>query len=162
MSHDELADTRSAVPLIPAITVRDWSMAAIAGVMLILAAWLLVFGGPADGAAGVIAEPPALTLLTPAAGDEIEGPLVVRFRNEDARLLSGPTGWGTGGYHLHLALNGIELMPAPNDIRFVDDAYQWTVPNAPTGELTLRLLWSDERHRPVESGASDEIRVMVR
>lgn len=162
MSTGEVAEGPPGASVAASLAGRDRILGVIAGVMLLAAVWLLAFGGPGDGGAAVTGPPPDLSLVAPANGSVVEAPLLLRFRTGEARLLSGPSGWGTGGYHLHLSLNGVELMPAPGDIRHVEDAWVWTVPNAPVGEMTLRLLWSDEAHRPVEAGASSEVTVTVR
>src|SRR5690606_29054935 len=118
--------------------------------------YLLVFGGgPSDGAA--LGPPVGLEIMAPVDGAEVNRPLEIVFRTE-APISVQPGGWGTGGYHLHADLSGIEVMPGPQDIRQREDgAYTWVVSGASPGELSVRLLWSDAAHRPVAGGGTDVV-----
>jgi hypothetical protein len=143
-----------------AITLPDRLLGMVGGAMIFLALVLLVTGGPADGETPIAGEPPAIELLAPGPGATLVSPLAVRFRTQEP-IAHGPGGWGTRGYHVHLELNGRELMPAPESIRREGGGeYVWDVGRVPPGETRLRLFWSDAEHRPVpDSGTPD---VMVR
>ena len=113
-------------------------------------------GGPARG--GV----PALAIQSPAPGAEVEQPLVVEL-DAGAELVLGPTGWTADGRHLHLFAGGTEVMATATDLRPVGGTrYRWTLQRLPAAETTLRLAWSDERHRTIDEGASPEVPVRLR
>jgi hypothetical protein len=141
---------------------RDLLLTVAGGVMLLVAVWLLLSGGGMIGGAEAGAPPPALTLIAPVSGASVSGPLVLRFRADNTRLLSSPSGWGANGFHLHASINGVEVMPAPADILPSDGEYSWTLENPPVGEVTVQLLWSDGQHRAVGAGASQAASVTVR
>lgn len=125
--------------------------------MLIAALVVFVVGGPGDGQASAVASDlPQLSLVEPVNGATVAGPLRLVFSSGGERLMWMPTGWGVGGHHVHVEVNGVEVMPGPSDISPQSgDRYSWVVANAPLGELTVRLIWSDSRHRPVDGGGSD-------
>lgn len=131
------------------------------GVVAVLAALgFLLFGSGEDGG-GASGAAPALALVSPAAGEVVAQPVAVVFR-APGDLRPGPMGWTDGERHLHLAVDGTELMAGPGDVvRLPDGRYRWTLPSLPAGERTLRLSWSDARHRPLEAGASEPVTVRV-
>ncbi len=140
------ASPRPAVP-VRSRTIPDRILGLIGGAMIAGAIGLLLFGGArSDGAVG---ELPALRLVTPVEGDVVQAPLTLTFRSE-LPLTQGPSGWGTGEFHLHAKVGDLELMPGPSDvIRTADGGYQWTLPWTGGGVKTLRLFWSDANHIPV-------------
>lgn len=130
--------------------------------MVILAIVLLIRGGVEDGAESALTAPPAVALLSPAAGAEIDGSLVLEFTTQ-RELERQPAGWGIGGFHLHLRLDGLELMPGPSDVQPLGNGrYRWTVGPLEPGAHTLQLYWSDARHAPVTGGESERVEVEAR
>ena len=137
----------------------------LGGAMVLVAVYLLIASAVREegAATGEVAdEVPPLELVYPADGEEVDPPLKVGFRS-GAPISVQPGGWGAGGYHLHAELSGREAMPGAEDIRRLPDgSYEWTVRGAPAGAGTLRLMWSDEAHRPVEARATAPIEVILR
>ncbi|HUH13172.1 MAG TPA: hypothetical protein VMK65_08685 [Longimicrobiales bacterium] len=124
------------------------AVAALAGVLL----WLVE--EPADAQ--------EIVLLRPAEGTEVGGPVELIFETP-APLTLGPRGWMAGEAHLHASVDGRELMPAAADIESVGaQRFRWVIPALAPGERTLRLYWSDMSHRPLDEGASREVRVRAR
>jgi hypothetical protein len=127
--------------------------------MMILALVVLIRGGEEDGGARPLAAPPAVRLVAPAAGVTLTGALEVVF-DLDEELQRMPSGWGVEGHHLHLQLDGLELMPGAADIEALEGgSYRWRVGRLEPGVHRLRLFWSDARHAPVEGGGSESIEV---
>lgn len=130
--------------------------------MMVLAVVVMIRGGETDGGARPLAGPPAIELLHPVAGASVAGPLAVLFRVE-SELVRQPSGWGVDGLHLHLQLDGLELMPAPADVEAMPGgAFRWTVGPLEPGPHSLRLFWSDGAHQPVEGGESRTVDIRVR
>ena len=96
-------------------TVPDRILGAAGGIMVLLAIYVAFAGGPRDGAAA-FANAPMLAIVHPSDGSILEGPLVLSF-DVQAEMQPQPGGWGIGGYHIHLHLDGIEFMPGPADVR---------------------------------------------
>jgi hypothetical protein len=107
---------------------------------------------------------PQLTLVEPRDGAAVDTPVELIFDVDRARIRIGPGGWGYGTMHLHVLVDGLEVMPGPDDIEYVGSPsrWRWTLPPVAPGERSLHLFWSDLRHRPVEDGAAETIRVHVR
>lgn len=127
--------------------------------LILLAVLVFVFGEGTDGeTAGA---PPELEIISPTEGSSIEGPLVFEF-TAPGDLAPLPGGWGLAPYHLHSEIDGVEYMPAPNDIVRANGAYQWDMGELPPGRYELRLFWADEQHRPVRDGSTGLITVGVR
>lgn len=127
--------------------------------LLLLAVLVFVFGEGKDGAAA--GTPPELELIAPGDGASLEGPLVFVF-SAPGNLAPLPGGWGLAPYHLHAEIDGVEYMPAPDDIARADGEYRWDMGNLPPGRHRLRLFWADEQHRPVRDGSTSLITVGVR
>jgi hypothetical protein len=144
-------------------TIDNRILGVLGGAML-LAALMLFVTGVGDIGQGAVegAGPPRLGLVDPADGAVVTGRLRLVFRVERERLTSMPTGWGVGGHHVHAEINGQELMPAASDIsRQAGESYIWMLPELPLGDVSVRLIWSDSRHRPVKGGSSDQISVRL-
>lgn len=125
-----------------------------------LVSWML--GGGSDEGAVAPAAVPALVLVEPVAGADLAQPVSVLFHT-DAELAPDAMGWSADGRHVHLMLNGTEIMAAPRDVQRVSTGrYRWTLPRVPPGEYGLRVLWSGADHRPIEEGASETVRVRIR
>lgn len=140
-------------------TVGERLLGLFGGVLILLAVLVFVFGEGTDGeAAGA---PPELEIVSPTEGSSIDGPLVFEFR-APGDLAPLPGGWGLAPYHLHAEIDGVEYMPAPNDIVRVDSAYQWDMGELPPGRYELRLFWADAEHLPVRDGSTGLITVGVR
>jgi hypothetical protein len=107
---------------------------------------------------------PALTLVTPAAGEAVDRPLVLVFDVSPTRLRIGPGGWGVGTLHIHAWIDEREFMPAAADIEYIGSParYRWVIDGVEPGERTARVGWSDAQHRPVAAGMSDTVRFTVR
>ena len=113
-------------------------------------------GGPARGRV------PALAILSPVPGAEVDQPLVVEL-DAGAELVLGPTGWTADGRHLHLFAGGTEVMATATDLQPAGGTrYRWTLQRLPAAQTTLRLAWSDERHRTMDEGASPQVPVRLR
>ena len=144
----------------PARSVPDTVLGVVGGIMVLLALFVAVRGGAGDGA-GVPVTAPLLAVVQPTDGSIVEGPLVVQF-DVQAEMQPQAGGWGIGGYHLHLHLDGLELMPGPADLRSASSGYQWVVGPLEPGTHRLQLYWSDEQHRRIEEGASELVVVEAR
>lgn len=141
-------------------TIPDRMLGALGAGMILLALFVLIRGGMADGEQPLTG-PPLLALLEPTPGSEVDGPLALVF-DVQAELEPQPSGWGVGGFHLHLQLDGLELMPGPADMTPVrSGGYRWLVGELEPGVHRLQLFWSDAQHRAVEGGESDVIEVEV-
>jgi len=145
--------------------VSDRVFGVIGGVLLLLGLVFLVrsfMEGGSDTGAGPARTVRALSILSPAAGAEVAQPAAVEL-DAGTELVAGPTGWTADGRHLHLFAGGTELMATAADMRHLGGTrYRWTLPRLPAGETTLRLAWSDERHRTVQEGASPPVAVRLR
>lgn len=140
-------------------SIPDRVLGALGVGMMILGLVVLIGGGEEDGVGRPLAAPPAVALVEPTAGATLPGPLVLVFETEE-ELMPQPAGWGAGGFHLHLQLDDLELMPATADIEPLGSGrYRWTVGRLEPGPHRLRLFWSDAEHRPVEAGASAVVEV---
>jgi hypothetical protein len=146
--------------------VSDRVFGAIGGIFLLLGLVFLVRsflpGGSDTGAGPAAAAVPALRILSPAPGAEAAQPLAVEF-DAGAQLTLGPTGWTADGRHLHLFAGGTELMATATEIQPLGGTrYRWTLVPLPGDSTTLRLAWSDERHRTIPEGASAPVPVRLR
>lgn len=130
--------------------------------MIVVAVYLLLFGGPGDGAVEPSSEsPPSVELLRPKTGDTLQ--IVELEVRSGAPLAAQPGGWGSGGYHLHAELNGREIMPGPADIRRSSpDTYIWALPALAAGTHRISLFWSDASHLPVEGTATPTTSFVIR
>ena len=107
------------------------------------------------------ADAPALMLLSPSTGDTVASPVRLRFTAGD-RLRLGPMGWASDDLHLHVYVDGREIMPAAADIAAADDGtFGWHLPLEP-GVRRVRLQWAGMDHGAVTAGRSREITVLVR
>jgi hypothetical protein len=143
---------------------RVFGAVGIVLVVLGLFFWIRSFGegGSDTGAGPAAAAIPTLAIVSPAAGAQLDQPAAVEF-DAGAALVLGPTGWTADGRHLHLFAGGTELMASAAELQHVSGTrYRWTLPRLPAGETTLRLAWSDERHRTIEQGASATVPVRLR
>ncbi|WP_420129674.1 hypothetical protein [Longimicrobium sp.] len=119
-------------------------------------------GGSDTGAGPAAAAVPALAIVSPAAGAEVAQPLVVEL-DAGTQLVLGPTGWTADGRHLHLFAGGTEVMATATELQPAGGTrYRWTLARLPGDTTTLRLAWSDERHRTIEQGASAPVPVRLR
>jgi hypothetical protein len=141
-------------------SIADLVLGGIGGAMVILALLSAVFGrestaAPADA-------PPSVVILSPADEGVVTGRLEIQFRPA-AAINPSPAGWGTDRFHLHLDLNGRELMPGLDQVqRLPSGDYRWAVGAVPPGVHTLRLFWSDAAHRPVQGGGSESVTIEIR
>ena len=102
---------------------------------------------------------PQLTLLEPAEGAVVRGPIEFTFEVEGA-FRPGRDGWGVGPLHIHLEQGRREYMPRFDDIRQVaPNRYVWTMPPFAEGEHTFRLVWATDTHGSIPDGASEPVTV---
>lgn len=145
--------------------VADRVFGIVGGVLVLLALvfWIRSCGeGGSDTGVRPASAIPALAILTPTPGAELPQPAVVEL-DAGAPLTLGPTGWTAAGRHLHLFVGGTELMAAATELAPAGGTrYRWTLPRLPAGETTLRLAWSDERHRTIPQGASAAVPIRLR
>ncbi len=161
MSVSELEVETGAESESSGTSLRDRVLGIAGGAMLVAALAVLVAGGPGDDGQAVAGVPSPLVLISPVDGAAVAGPVELVFTASGADLAPNPTGWGAEGFHVHAELDGVERMPAMADIRRMGDRYAWTLADPPTGAITVRLLWSDSRHRPVPDGASEAVTVTI-
>jgi hypothetical protein len=133
---------------------------------VILAALLLGFAWWANQAglrgAAAARTAPDIVLLAPHDGAVVQGAVDLLF-GTDADLRRGPGGWEARGFHIHAEVDGVELMPGPNDVTRLDDnRYSWHIRPLAPGAHAVRLFWSDRDHREVAEGASRTVRVESR
>jgi hypothetical protein len=104
---------------------------------------------------------PPLRILEPASGDSVDGPLVVHFRTPAELRLDPRLGWIAGDLHLHLAVDGTEIMPAAADITDTGDGtFAWRVAGTRPGPVRLHLTWAGPDHRRID-GPADTIRIRL-
>lgn len=138
----------------------DLLLGLVGGAMVVFALVAVVMGRGASEVPAV--SPPAVTVLSPAPGGVAPSRLEIVFET-DEEILPSPSGWGTGELHLHLALDGQEIMASPDAIEILGAGrYRWVVPGVVPGEHEMRFFWADGAHRVVEGGGSAAVRVRVR
>lgn len=146
--------------------VSDRVFGVIGGILLLLGLVFLVRsfgeGGSDTGARPAAASIPTLRILSPAPGAEVAQPLAVEF-DAGAPLVLGPTGWTADGRHLHLFAGGTELMATATELRPIQGTrYRWQLQRLSGDTTTLRMAWSDERHRTLAEGASPPVPIRLR
>lgn len=132
---------------------------AIAGFLAAGAAVLLIGFLVGDRATTSRTGVPPLRILAPAAGDVVRNPVTLRF-STPAELRLSPAGWNAGDLHLHLMIDGRELMPAASDITPADTGFAWRLPPLPPGSHRLYLSWAGRHHGNL-GGNTDTIDVRV-
>ena len=133
---------------------------AIIGFLIAGAALLLIsFLANQDGTAGDVALP-ALHILQPSTSDTVVNPLELRFVTPAALSLTAQ-GWTVNGVHLHLLVDGDELMPAAADITATDSAYIWRLPVLAPGAHRLYLTWAGRHHGNL-AGPADTVTFIIR
>lgn len=144
----------------PGRSLPDLLLGVVGGAMVVFALVAVVMG---RGASDVpVVTPPVVTILAPAEGDSVAGRLAIVFET-DREISASPSGWGTGELHLHLAVDGLEIMAAPGSIeRLEPGRYRWVVPGVAPGEHEVGFFWADAAHQRLEGGGSETIRVTVR
>jgi hypothetical protein len=131
---------------------------AIALVMVVLAGYFALRGGPADGAPAPV---PTLVIVAPAEGSQPAQPLTVVF-DAGAPLRAGASGWSADGRHVHARLGTTELMSGIADIQPEGGTrYRWVLPRLPAGDQVIQLFWSDSAHQPLRAGASAPVHVRL-
>lgn len=145
--------------------VSDRVFGAVGGILVLLGLVYLVrsfLPGGSDTGAGPSGGIPTLAILSPAPGAEVAQPVTVEL-DAGTELVLGPTGWTADGRHLHLFAGGTEVMATATGLRPAGGTrYRWTLQRLPGGGTTLRLAWSDERHRTLQEGASRAVPVRLR
>lgn len=146
-----------------AVADRVFGAVGLAMVLLGVFFWIRSFAeGGSDTGVRPAPTVPTLAILRPATGEAVAQPAAVEL-DAGSQLVLGPTGWTADGRHLHLFAGDTELMAAATDLRHLGGTrYHWTLPRLPAGETTLRLEWSDERHRAIADGASRTVPVQLR
>lgn len=146
--------------------VSDRVFGVIGGVLLLLGLVFLVRsllpGGSDTGAGPAKASIPTLTILSPRPGATVVQPMVLEL-DAGTELTLGSTGWTAGGRHLHLFAGGTEVMATVTELQPTEGTrYRWMLPRLHGDTATLRLAWSDERHRTIPDGASAPVHVRLR
>lgn len=145
--------------------VSDRVFGVVGGILLLLGLVFLVrsfLPGGSDTGAGPVAGIPTLAILSPAPGAQVAQPMAIEF-DAGAPLELGPTGWTADGRHLHLFAGGTELMATSTEIEPLGGTrYRWRLQRLAADTTTLRLAWSDERHRTLSEGASAAVPVLLR
>jgi len=105
--------------------------------------------------------------ITPAAGEAVSSPIVVRFGLEGMGVApAGMKKEGTGHHHLLIDTGLPKLdMPVPNDEthRHFGGGQTETTVTLPPGDHTLQLLLADENHIPHDPPVvSDKITITVK
>jgi hypothetical protein len=163
------AETPSADPVAASEPRSDTRIAdrlygGVGGAAVLMAILFFLFG-QADGGTPAVASAeavPQLRILSPAAGAELEQPVVLEF-DAGAELARLHGGWAAGDLHLHLYAGDTEVMPGPGDLqRLSGTRYQWRLPRLPPGERTLRVQWAGLDHRSMTEGASEPLPVLLR
>lgn len=105
----------------------------------------------------------ALVIYDPAPGAVVERPVTLLFETR-APLSLEPAGWVAGRLHLHASVDGVEIMPGPNDIRPLGAGrFRWQLPaTVAAGTRQIQLYWAGPDHRPLVDGASAPVRIEVR
>ncbi len=115
----------------------------------------------ASGETAAAETPGALTILSPADGDELATDTTRLLFATPAPLELTPRGWLAGSWHPHVLVDGQERMAGATDIADLGDGrFAWRV-SLPPGPHTLRLVWATLAHRIVESDASGTVSVRV-
>lgn len=145
----------------------DRVFGALGGLLLVLGLVFMVrsfLPGGSDTGAGPAAAGniPTLRILSPAPGAEVAQPMEVEF-DAGVELVLGPAGWTAEGRHLHLFAGGTELMATATELQPAGGTrYRWRLPRVAGDTTTLRLAWSDERHRTMDAGASAPVPIRLR
>jgi hypothetical protein len=135
----------------------------IVGVVMVLAAVIvLIRGGERDTSAPAVTPPP-IQISAPTQGAVLEGPFPIDFRVPGVELERRAGEWGLAGMHLHILVDGGSFMPDPSDIaRLPDGSYRWSFRALDPGEHQIRLFWSDSMHLPLRDGGSGAVTVEAR
>lgn len=146
--------------------VSDRVFGVIGGVLVLLGLVFLVRsfgeGGSDTGAGPAAGAIPTLSILSPRPGAEVAQPMTVEL-DAGAELELGPTGWTAEGRHLHLFAGGTEVMATATELQPAGGTrYRWRLARLSGDTTTLRLAWSDERHRTLQEGASAPVPVRLR
>jgi hypothetical protein len=103
---------------------------------------------------------PDVRILAPSSDTTSDGRLLLEFETSQPLELQ-PTGWGTGRFHLHALVNGVERMPAANDIQARPRGnYSWLLSDLPDSAV-VQLVWALPSHQRLTEGSS-ETRVVRR
>lgn len=104
---------------------------------------------------------PAIRIIQPAHGDEVDNPVTVTFTTTSALELTR-SGWSARDMHLHLMVDDLELMPAAADITIVGDStFAWRLPHLEAGSRRIYLTWAGRHHGNL-TGDADTVLVHVR
>lgn len=105
--------------------------------------------------------PPRLVIELPRSGAVVDSPLVVRFSSRKP-IERQQSGWGSGQFHLHARIGGVQHMPAIDEIRPVDGGYEWSLPGVRRGTSQLTLGWADRSHRELPDRSADTVTITIR
>jgi hypothetical protein len=109
---------------------------------------------------GPAPELPPIRMLAPRSGDEVANPVTVRFTTP-APLRLSTNGWTAGDLHLHVLIDGVELMSSAVAIQSQSDTFTWRLPPLERGGHRIYLTWA-ARHHANLAGATDTISITVR
>lgn len=127
----------------------------IAGAIILALGFLAGQGGGADDLDSV----PGLSVIRPQSGDTVANPVAVEFTTP-AALELGPAGWVARDLHLHIMVDGRELMPAAADIEPAGAGFVWILPPLEPGDRRLYLTWAGRHHGNLR-GQTDTIEVHI-
>jgi hypothetical protein len=135
---------------------------AVAG-FLIAGALLLAIGYIANRQSSVVGDVapdlPPLSITAPASSDTVRNPIELRFTTP-AQLELTRDGWTADDMHLHLMIDGNEVMPAATDITATSGAFVWRLPLLDSGTHRLYLTWA-ARHHGNLAGVTDTLSLFV-
>lgn len=127
----------------------------IAGTIILVLGFLAGQGGGADDLDGV----PELSISSPQQGDTLTNPVAVEFVTP-ARLELGPAGWVARDMHLHIMVDGTELMPAAADIQPAGAGFIWMLPPLEPGARRIYLTWAGRHHGNLR-GQTDTLQLHI-
>ncbi|CAN5625387.1 hypothetical protein BH23GEM9_BH23GEM9_27200 [soil metagenome] len=102
---------------------------------------------------------PTLRVMSPASGDSLRNPVVLRF-STDADLGLGRYGWSAGDLHLHAMTDHTEIMPAAADITADSPGFVWRLPHLEPGERRVYLTWAGRNHANLR-GRTDTLHLHI-
>lgn len=127
----------------------------IAGTIILALGFLAGQSGGGDDLDRV----PDLSITSPQPGDTLTNPVAVEFMTP-ASLELGPAGWVARDMHLHIMVDGTELMPAAADIQPAGAGFVWTLPPLEAGDRRIYLTWAGRNHGNLR-GRTDTVQLHI-
>ncbi len=126
---------------------------------LLAGALLLAIGFFVSSRTQKSSPPPELRILQPRTGDTVAHPVALSFATPAALRLTR-AGWTADELHIHLLLDGNEVMPAAADISASDTSFSWRLPPLQPGSHQVYLTWAARHHGNIESPADTAVFVV--